>query len=55
MFDRLYRMAILGLLQLSIVLGIVLLPVAYLSRGVGVRLPIGRLVATLTEAYERAT
>jgi len=35
MFDRLYRMAILGLLQLSIVLGIVLLPVAYLSRGVG--------------------
>ncbi len=53
MANRLYRVCVLALYQLSIVLGIALLPVALAANRVGISLPIGRLVDRLDTAYER--
>lgn len=47
-----YRLTLLALYQTAVALGILLLPVALLTRRVGVHLPIGRAVETLGEAYE---
>ena len=49
---RLRRTSLFALYQLSIVLGIALLPVAILARQVGVRLPLGELIDRLGAAYE---
>ena len=49
---RLRRTSLFALYQMSIVLGIALLPVAILARQVGVRLPLGELVDRLGAAYE---
>ncbi|WP_254841179.1 hypothetical protein [Natronomonas marina] len=49
-----YRVAVFVLYQLSIVLGIALLPVALAAEQLGFRLPLGRLVDRLGTAYERA-
>jgi len=49
---RLRRMSLFALYQTSIVLGIALLPVAFLARQVGVRLPVGELIDRLGSAYE---
>lgn len=43
--------ALLALYQLSVVLGIVLLPVAAVTRRVGVPLPVHQLVERLGDAY----
>ncbi len=53
MLKRVYQMVLLGLLQLSIILGIVLLPVALLTRQVGLHIPVDRVLSTLTTAHKR--
>lgn len=52
--SRAYRSSVFVLYQLSLMLGIVLLPVALAAERVGFRLPIGRVVDRLGEAYDRA-
>ena len=54
MATAVYRAGVLALYQMSILLGIALLPVALLARRVGVSLPIGRVVARLDAAYTAA-
>ena len=54
MIDPLQRAALLALYQVSIAVGIVLLPVALLAHRAGVTLPVGRLVERLGRAYENA-
>ncbi len=51
--ERLYRATLFALYQMTLIVGIALLPVALLTRRVGVRLPIDRAVLGLKEAYER--
>ncbi len=52
--SRLYRATLLGLYQLSLITGIVLLPFALATRRLGLPLPVHRLVTRLGSAYERA-
>lgn len=52
MKTQVLRALLFGLYQLSIVAGIVLLPVSLLTRRFGLTLPAGRVVATLGETYE---
>ncbi|MFQ3293377.1 MAG: hypothetical protein ACI9PP_000961 [Halobacteriales archaeon] len=52
MIERVQRFALLAAYQLSITLGIVLLPVALAFRQVGVVLPIHRFIDRVGEAYE---
>ncbi len=52
---RLYSAALLALYQLTLLLGIVLLPVAMVTERLGLRLPVDRLVTELGSAYERAS
>ena len=54
MASRLYRALLLSLYQLSIISGIALLPVALVTRQLGLSLPIGRLVERVGRAYENA-
>ncbi len=51
MVSSLYRTTVLTLYQLSIVLGIALLPVALVANRAGVPFPVGRLVERLGSAY----
>ena len=55
MENRLYRSALFAVYQFTLLLGIVLLPVALVMRQFGVTLPIHRIVARLADAYENAT
>ncbi|WP_435347636.1 hypothetical protein [Haloarchaeobius sp. HRN-SO-5] len=52
MIDRAYAASLFALYQMSIALGIVLLPLAVAMRRFGVSLPVHRLVSTFGEAYE---
>jgi len=54
MIERLYTTATFVAYQVSIVLGIALLPVALAARRAGISLPVGRLVERTSEAYARA-
>jgi hypothetical protein len=54
MAPSLYRASVFALYQLSIVAGIALLPLALAAEQVGVRVPIGRVVDRLGDAYDRA-
>ena len=54
METRLRRTSLFALYQMSIVLGIALLPVALLARRVGVELPFGAFIDRLGAAYETA-
>ena len=49
---RLRRTSLFALYQMSIVLGIALLPVALLARRVGVEVPVGTVIERLGSAYE---
>lgn len=49
-----YRATLFALYQLTLLAGIVLLPLALLAGRAGIRLPIGRAVEALGEAYEDA-
>lgn len=50
--ERLYRATLLTLYQISLLIGIVMMPVALITRKFGVRLPIHRLILSLKGAYE---
>lgn len=52
MSDLPQRAALFALYQLTIIAGIVLMPIALLARRGGITLPVGRLVAGLGRAYE---
>lgn len=53
MTASLYRAFVFALYQISVVLGIALLPVALVAKRAGVPLPIGRVIGRLNSAYER--
>jgi hypothetical protein len=52
MTNPLARATLFALYQLTILVGIVLLPVSLLTRRFGLTLPAGQLVETLGETYE---
>ena len=54
MIDSAHRATLFALYQLSIAIGIALLPFALAASRVGVRLPIHRVVEGLGQRYERA-
>jgi hypothetical protein len=54
MAARLHTATIFALYQLTLLAGIVLLPVAMVTERLGVRLPIDRAVTGLKDAYERS-
>ncbi|WP_167879952.1 hypothetical protein [Halorhabdus rudnickae] len=51
--DALHRASLFVLYQLSLLVGILLLPIALGLRRAGLSLPIHRAVARLGEAYDR--
>lgn len=53
--ERIYRALLLALYQLTLLLGIALMPVAMLARRVGVTLPVHRAVERLGNKYEQAS
>jgi len=55
METRLLQFGVFALYQLSVLLGIVLLPIALLAQRMGVRVPLDRVLERLDEAYEHAT
>lgn len=54
MHTHLQRATVFALYQLSLLTGIVLLPVALAMRKVGLTLPVGRVVDRMETAYEHA-
>jgi len=55
MTSRVYRVGLLALYQLTLLLGILLMPFALVARRAGVPLPLHRAVTRLGEAYEDAS
>lgn len=53
MIDRLSRAFLFGAYQLTIALGIILLPIALLIGRLGITLPVHRVVKSLGDALER--
>jgi len=53
MAATLYRAIVLALYQISIVLGIALLPVALVANRAGIPFPIGQLLDRIDSVYER--
>jgi hypothetical protein len=53
MRERLHRTTLFALYQLTLVVGIALLPVALITQQLGVQLPLDRLVLRVKNAYER--
>jgi hypothetical protein len=53
--ERLHQFALLVTYQLTLMAGILLLPVALLTERLGVRLPIDRAVTGLKRRYEQTT
>ena len=54
MISRVYRATLFALYQLSILIGIVALPLALATRQVGFSLPVHRLLGRVEGAYENA-
>ncbi|GAB3322328.1 hypothetical protein GCM10027355_21820 [Haloplanus salinarum] len=54
MFDSLYRAGVSTVYQLTLVAGIVLMPVALLASRLGVPVPVGDIVSAVGRAYESA-
>jgi hypothetical protein len=52
--ERLYRATLFALYQLTLLTGIVLLPVALVTERLGIRLPIDRALLGLKEACEQS-
>jgi hypothetical protein len=52
--ERTYRATLLVLYQFTLLVGILLMPLALVTSRLGVRLPIDRAVLGLKAAYERA-
>lgn len=55
MYKSAYRHTLFALYQLTVALGIVLLPLAMVMRRAGLSLPIGRIVTVVGDAYENAS
>jgi hypothetical protein len=55
MESRLYQFGVFALYQLSLLLGIFMLPIALVAQRLGVPLPLHRVLIRLDEAYEHAT
>lgn len=55
MESRLYRGALFALYQISLLLGITLLPLAIVARQFGVTLPVHRAIDKLADAYDDAS
>ncbi|MFB6224138.1 MAG: hypothetical protein ABEH86_10770 [Haloarcula sp.] len=55
MVARLYTATLLALYQLTLLLGIMLLPVAMVTERFGIRLPMDRAISGLNDAYEQAS
>ena len=53
--QRTYRATLLALYQLALLAGILLMPLALVTRRFGLRLPVDRAVLGLKHAYERAS
>ena len=53
MVSRPYKATLFALYQLSLLVGIAVLPVAVVASRAGVELPIHRIITRLGEAYER--
>lgn len=51
MIDPIQRLTLFAVYQLSLLLGIVLLPVALVARQGGLTLPVGRLIEWTGRAY----
>ena len=54
MVPSLYRSSVFALYQLTIAVGIALLPVALAAEQVGLRIPLDRVIDRLGEAYDGA-
>ncbi len=52
MFESLYRVGAFAAYQLTLVVGIALMPLALLARRLGVTVPVGDLVAAAGRAYD---
>lgn len=52
--QRAYRATLFALYQLTLFAGILLMPAALVTRRLGIKLPVGRAVLGLKNAYERA-
>lgn len=55
METRPLQFGVFALYQLSVLLGIVLLPIALVAQRMGIRIPLHRVLHRLDEAYEHAT
>lgn len=51
--ERIYRAIVLALYQFTLLVGILMMPVALLTKKLGIRLPIDRVVLGLKGKYER--
>jgi hypothetical protein len=54
MLDTAHRVTLLALYQFSLLLGILLLPVALAARQAGLRMPMDTVIGRLGDAYESA-
>lgn len=54
MISRVYRATLFALYQLCIMVGIAAMPLALLTRQVGLTLPVHRLLSRVEVAYENA-
>lgn len=55
MESRLYRASLFVLYQLTLLVGIAMMPLALAARQVGLRLPVHRVIKWLGDAYDRAS
>lgn len=55
MYESLQRLTVFAAYQLTVVVGLAMLPLAVLARRAGVTLPLGRLVERMDEAYEQVS
>ena len=53
MIESASRFTVFALYQLTVLLGILMLPVALVARRLGVNLPMGELIDRLDSAYDR--
>jgi hypothetical protein len=53
MIESVTRLTVFALYQFTVLLGILLLPVALAARRLGIQLPIGDLIERLDSAYDR--
>jgi len=54
MFEPLYRAGAFAAYQITLAVGIALMPLALFARRLGVTVPLGDLVAAAARAYDRA-